>query len=125
YVVASCVRAERSVAMVTWNGSSSRDSEIFSTAGSSRPVMASASVRMTRSTREGSGGTRSLLRDRRDRRFSRENVGDIAGDEVVHRCARLGGGAGHVRHQHHVLEREQGGMNLRLFLRNLHGRPPE
>ena len=49
-VVASCVRAESSVAIRIWKGSSCWLSEIFSTAGSSIPVMARASVRMVRST---------------------------------------------------------------------------
>ena len=45
-VVASCVRAERIVPIRMLNGSSAYSSEIFSTAGSSRPVMARASDRM-------------------------------------------------------------------------------
>ena len=52
-VVASCVRAESSVAMRTWKASSDCDSEIFSTAGSSMPSMASDSARITGSTGAG------------------------------------------------------------------------
>ncbi len=40
WVVASWVRAERIVAIRIWNGSSACSSEIFSTAGGSRPAMA-------------------------------------------------------------------------------------
>jgi hypothetical protein len=49
-VVASWVRADRSVAIRIWKGSSDWLSEIFSTAGSSRPSIARASARMTAST---------------------------------------------------------------------------
>jgi hypothetical protein len=49
-VVASCVRADSNVAMRIWNGSSAWLSEIFSTAGSSMPVIACARDRMVRST---------------------------------------------------------------------------
>ena len=54
-VVASCVRADSSVAIRIWNGSSACASEIFSTAGSSSPVIARASDRMTRSTTASAG----------------------------------------------------------------------
>ena len=49
-MVASCVRADSSVAIRIWNGSSCWLSEIFSTAGSSMPEMARPSVRMVRPT---------------------------------------------------------------------------
>src|SRR5438067_518371 len=46
-VVASCVRADSSVPMRIWNGSSWLDSEIFSTAGSCSPSISRASAHST------------------------------------------------------------------------------
>src|SRR5687767_6404276 len=103
YVVASCVRADRSVAMVTWKGSSSRDCEIFSTAGSSRPVIATPRRRITCST---------FLRYRRDRSFAVKDIHDVPRHEVVHRGPRFGSGACHVGHEHHTIERQQSWVNL-------------
>src|SRR5688572_19133750 len=114
YVVASCVRADSRVAMVTWNGSSSRDCEIFSTAGSSRPVIATASRRITASTGAGQGWALAL-RDWRDRRLAFEDIDDVPRDEIVHRGARFGSGARHVRHEHNVIERQQSGVDSGLI----------
>src|SRR5687768_13498959 len=101
YVVASCVRADNNVAMVTWNGSSSRDCEIFSTAGSSRPVIATASRRITSST---------FLRYRRDRSLAVKDIHDVPRHKIVHRCACFGRRTRHVRHEYDILERQQARM---------------
>ena len=47
---------------------------------------------------------------------------DVPRDEIVHRGARFGSGARHVRHQHDVLLRQQPRMNLRLFLVHIEAR---
>ena len=56
--VASWVRADKSVAIRIWNGSSACEFEIFSTAGSSMPEIASARRCITVST----GARRRMLR---------------------------------------------------------------
>ena len=50
-MVASCVRADSRVAIRIWKALPASASAIFSTAGSSMPVIAAASARMVRATR--------------------------------------------------------------------------